>query len=152
MLFVEHWLEWQIISPICWPGSVLDQWHVVTSPGNTFIAEVRFTPISVVVTNRDICCVMVHIKEPLLLIGMSNPCGGSGFPLTPSGPLPHVGRYIAVKNVRDTFSLSVINSDFVITGVFTLMMIGLLYFIIRLRFKINTTPWDRGEIWDYTRS
>ena len=25
---------------------------------------------------------MVHIKEPLLLIGKSNPCGGSGFPLT----------------------------------------------------------------------
>ena len=27
-------------------------------------------------------CVMVHIKEPLLLIGKSSPCGGSGFPLT----------------------------------------------------------------------
>ena len=27
-------------------------------------------------------CGMVHIKEPLLLIGMSNPCGGSGFPLS----------------------------------------------------------------------
>ena len=26
-------------------------------------------------------CGMVHIKEPLLLFGMSNPCGGSGFPL-----------------------------------------------------------------------
>ena len=25
---------------------------------------------------------MVHIKEPLLLIGKSSPCGGSGFPLT----------------------------------------------------------------------
>ena len=24
---------------------------------------------------------MVHIKEPSLLIGKSNPCGGSGFPL-----------------------------------------------------------------------
>ena len=24
---------------------------------------------------------MVHIKEPLLLIEKSNPCGGSGFPL-----------------------------------------------------------------------
>ena len=27
-------------------------------------------------------CGMMHIKEPLLLIGKSNPCGGSGFPLS----------------------------------------------------------------------
>ena len=27
-------------------------------------------------------CGMVHIKEPLLLIGKSSPCGGSRFPLT----------------------------------------------------------------------
>ena len=27
-------------------------------------------------------CGMVHIKEPLLLIGKSSPCGGSGFPLS----------------------------------------------------------------------
>ena len=27
-------------------------------------------------------CGMVHIKEPLLLIGKSNPCGSSGFPLS----------------------------------------------------------------------
>ena len=27
-------------------------------------------------------CGMVHIKEPLLLIGKSGPCGGSGFPLS----------------------------------------------------------------------
>ena len=25
---------------------------------------------------------MVHIKEPLLLLGKSSPCGGSGFPLS----------------------------------------------------------------------
>ena len=32
---------------------------------------------------RGMCypvCGMVHIKEPLLLIGKSSPCGGSGFP------------------------------------------------------------------------
>ena len=29
-------------------------------------------------------CGMGHIKEPLLLIGKSSPCGGSGFPLSPS--------------------------------------------------------------------
>ena len=27
-------------------------------------------------------CGMVHIKEPLLLIGKSRPCGGSRFPLS----------------------------------------------------------------------
>ena len=27
-------------------------------------------------------CGIVHIKEPLLLIGKSSPCGGSGFPLS----------------------------------------------------------------------
>ena len=34
---------------------------------------------------RGICnpvCGVVHIKEPLLLIGKSSPCGGSGFPLS----------------------------------------------------------------------
>ena len=34
---------------------------------------------------RSMCypvCGMVHIKEPLLLIGKSSLCGGSGFPLT----------------------------------------------------------------------
>ena len=27
-------------------------------------------------------CGVAHIKEPLLLIGKSSPCGGSGFPLS----------------------------------------------------------------------
>ena len=34
---------------------------------------------------RGMCypvCGMVHIKEPLLLIGKSSPCGGIGFPLS----------------------------------------------------------------------
>ena len=34
---------------------------------------------------RGMChpvCGMVHIKEPLLLIGKSSTCGGSGFPLS----------------------------------------------------------------------
>ena len=44
---------------------------------------------------RGMCypvCGMVHIKEPLLLIGKSSPCGGSGFPLSLShyGPLPYL--------------------------------------------------------------
>ena len=47
---------------------------------------------------RGICypvCGMVHIKESLLLIGKSSPCGGSGFPL--NGPLPYVRRHITVN-------------------------------------------------------
>ena len=36
-------------------------------------------------------CGMMHIKEPLLLIGKSSLCGGSGFPRRYlSGPLPYV--------------------------------------------------------------
>ena len=34
---------------------------------------------------RGMCypvCGMVHIKQPLLLIGKSSPCGGRGFPLS----------------------------------------------------------------------
>ena len=34
---------------------------------------------------RGMCypiCGMVHIKDPLLIIGKSSPCGGSGFPLS----------------------------------------------------------------------
>ena len=36
-------------------------------------------------------CGMMHIKEPLLLIRKSSPCGGSRFPLSRylSGPLPY---------------------------------------------------------------
>ena len=48
-------------------------------------------------------CGMVHILEPLLLIGKSNPCtGGSGFPLSLSEsffiicPSPYNGQF---KNV-----------------------------------------------------
>ena len=44
-------------------------------------------------------CGMVHIKELLLLIGKSSPCGGSGFPSHYlSGPLPYVRCHITVNN------------------------------------------------------
>ena len=35
----------------------------------------------------------VYVKEPFLLIGKSSPCGGSGFPLSLSGPLPCLTPY-----------------------------------------------------------
>ena len=45
-------------------------------------------------------CGMMHVKEPLWLIKKSSPCGGSGFPLSLSGPLPCVRCHITVnKNV-----------------------------------------------------
>ena len=51
--------------------------------------------------DRGMCypvCWMVHIKEPLLLIGKSSQCGGSGFPLSLSEwsftiyPTPYNGK------------------------------------------------------------
>ena len=44
-------------------------------------------------------CGMVHVKEPLLLIGKSNPCGSSRFPLSLSGPLPYVWRHITLNKM-----------------------------------------------------
>ena len=52
---------------------------------------------------RGMChpvCGMMHIKEPLLLIGKSSPCGGCRFPLSLSeGPLPYVRRHITVNKM-----------------------------------------------------
>ena len=50
---------------------------------------------------RGMCypvCGMMHIKEPLLLIGKSSPCGGSRF-RNLSGPLPYVLRHITVNKM-----------------------------------------------------
>ena len=52
------------------------------------------------VTKAVVCVIlsgMMHIKEPLLLIEKSSPCGGSGLPL--SGPLPYVWCHIAVNEM-----------------------------------------------------
>ena len=51
---------------------------------------------------RGMCyplCGMMHIKEPLLLIGKSSPCGGSGFPLSRylNGSLPYVRRVLSAS-------------------------------------------------------
>ena len=52
---------------------------------------------------RGMCnpvCGMVHIKEPLLLIGKSSPCGGKGIlSRYLSGPLPYVERDITMNNI-----------------------------------------------------
>ena len=47
-------------------------------------------------------CGIMHINEPLLLIGKSSPCGGSGFPLSLSEwsfticqtPYNHILKYV----------------------------------------------------------
>ena len=64
------------------------------------------------VTKAVVCAIlsgMMHIKEPLLLIGKSSPCGGIGFPLSLSrylnGPLPYVWRHITVNKIFPSFLL-----------------------------------------------
>ena len=50
-----------------------------------------------VVTKAVVCvilCGMMHMKEPLLLIGKSSPCGGSGFPLAIRVVLYHMSDAI----------------------------------------------------------
>ena len=45
-------------------------------------------------------CGMMHIKEPLLLIGKSSSCGGSGFPTRYlNDSLPYVRRHITVNKM-----------------------------------------------------
>ena len=53
---------------------------------------------------RGMCysvCGMVHIKEPLLLIGKGSPCGGSRFPLSRylNGPTPYNRKIKCVECV-----------------------------------------------------
>ena len=42
-------------------------------------------------------CEMVYIKEPLVLIRKSSPCGSSMFTFTLSGPLPYIRRHVTVN-------------------------------------------------------
>ena len=54
------------------------------------------------VTKAMVCvilCWMVHIKEQLLIIGMSSPCGDSRFPLTVSDPLSYVQCHITINKM-----------------------------------------------------
>ena len=61
------------------------------------------------VTKAVVCAIlsgMVHIKEPLLLIGKSSPYGGSGFPLSLSEwsfticPMPYICKYNVLSVVK----------------------------------------------------
>ena len=54
------------------------------------------------VTKAMVCAIlcvggMVHVKDPLLLIGKNSPCGGSGFPFTISMLLYHMSNTVTVN-------------------------------------------------------
>ena len=73
---------------------IIVSFHLPVSP---IISYFSFQPVLHIWCNkgRGMCypvCGMMHIKEPLLLIGKSSPGGGSGFPLSCylNGPLPYV--------------------------------------------------------------
>ena len=74
---VEHWLE---------RHETKDRQPGLGSRGRVSSCF-SFQPVLRVWCNKGRCmcypvCGMVHIKEPLLLIGKSSPRGGSGFPLS----------------------------------------------------------------------
>ena len=56
-------------------------------PGVNPLSYFSFQPVFHDWCNKGMCypvCGMVHIKEPLLLIGKSSLCGSSGFPFSQS--------------------------------------------------------------------
>ena len=72
-------------------------------------------------------CGMVHIKEPLLLIGKSSPCSGSSgvFSRYLNGPLPYVRRQISVYNM-----IMMIIIILMIIMIITIIMIIIIVIII----------------------
>ena len=74
-----------LLFPISSKGSFMMRW-VVGSILHGGPIELFLIPASaprLVHQDRGMCypvCGMMHIKEPLLLIGKSSQCGGSGFP------------------------------------------------------------------------
>ena len=67
------------------PSSYRDLYHSFTKVKNIFTPKLIKVLHDWCNKGRDMCnpvCGMVHIKEPLLLIEKSSPCGGSRFPLS----------------------------------------------------------------------
>ena len=86
---VEHWLEREMGPPH--EGSIHRttserSYHGATSRSLVSVAISRSSQCSTTgVTGSGMCypvCGMVHIKDPLPLIGKSSLCGGSGFPFS----------------------------------------------------------------------
>ena len=96
------------------PGIVCRH-HLITIMGVDPLSYFSFQPVLHDWCNKGcgMCnpvCGMVHIKEPLLLIGKSSPCGGSGFPLSLSEwsfticPTPYNRKIKCVECVvKETF-------------------------------------------------
>ena len=90
-------------------------------------------------------CGMVQIKEPLLLIGKSSPCGGSGFPL-----LLYI-RYHATVNTSalNTFYLQLGDVELRMTQIIRSNLMprlhGLLILISSKRSFICTIPQDNTK-------
>ena len=114
---VEHWLEREIAQWVHpWKDRSDDPSHHERMPlPQSYIKEwtrnfnktsyFSFQPVLHNWCNkgRGMCypvCGMVHIKEPLLLIGKSSLCGGSGFPLSLSEWfLPYVRHHITINKM-----------------------------------------------------
>ena len=74
---------------------------------------------------RGMCypvCGMVHIKEPLLLIGKSSPCGGSGFPFSLSEwsftiicPTPYNRTFLKCVECAVKLNISFLLPSFILT-------------------------------------
>ena len=93
---VENWLEWEIAQWVHHEGSIRRPW------AKALTTEVHLAPFlwmqlqcwEILFSGHDRCnkgrgmcypvCGIRLIKEPLLLIGKSSLCGGSGFPLSVS--------------------------------------------------------------------
>ena len=92
---------------------------------------------------RGMCypvCGMVHIKEPLLLIGKSSPCGGSGFPLSLSEwsfticPTPYNRKIKCVECVVKE------NISFLVAIVSRLLVFKLILYFLRLLLNSFLVP------------
>ena len=78
---VEHWLEREIVQ---WVHPMKDR-SIDPSHHERTLLPRSYIYLRLDNKGRGMCypvCGMMHIKEPLLLIGKSSPCGGSGFPLS----------------------------------------------------------------------
>ena len=75
---------------MCYPGKIVRSWCDRSSDQSFMVDPLSYflfqpVPHDWYKKGHGMCypvCGMMHIKEPLLLIGKSSPCGGSGFPLS----------------------------------------------------------------------
>ena len=98
---------------------------------------------------RDMCyhvCGMMHIKEPLLLIEKSSPCGGSRFPLSLSEwsfticPTPYNRKYnVLIASLNKTFPFFHWSAALL---VLEMMLNWCLRFLVALSWDLFSTDWS----------